>query len=456
MASRAYPATDEGAGQRAGAVLGLGLWPLPPGAWLPITALALLFAAHILYGALVSDIAMGLEVGAALLLAAALLNRRLRGELARLKGLAIPGGLFGLVILLALWTLTPWIPGGPHPVWAYVGLSPGASTIDKSSTIVEIVKLLGLACVFAIGLLCGAQDQRARFAMRLAIWAGVALGIWAFGIYISHSSYQSAANRLEAHFLSPNTAGLFFGMLSLVAVAEMAGSWRRSRSGDRLEALPLAGAALVLVICLIATASRGAITASLIAVVAYALMQVWTGRLKAGRGALFLAAGLLVGILLVAFAGAELVDRLGHSQENALDRLAVWRAHWGAFLDSPLFGYGLGTVNTVNLTLLNVATFKTLWSINAILNVYLQWLESAGLVGALPMFGAIGAVIVATLRGYGRRSRMTGLLAGLVAADLVAALQGATDFGLDVYSVAAFWAWLLGLQFALAQGTSQR
>jgi hypothetical protein len=47
-------------------------------------------------------------------------------------------------------------------------------------------------------------------------------------------------------------------------------------------------------------------------------------------------------------------------------------------------------------------------------------------------------------------------LAGLLAVDAVVLIHGATDFGLEVPSVAAFWAWLLGLQFSLAQGSSRR
>jgi O-antigen ligase len=453
LTSRGYPAAGERGDRRA--VLGLGLWPLPTAVWAPLGVLSLLIAGHLLYGAIVNDMAMALEIGVCVLLGAALIDRRLRTELSRLRGLGLPAGLFALALVVALWSLTPWTPGGPHPVWAFVGVHPGASTIDKSSTIAEIVKLLGLACFFAMGLVSGAEDRRARFTIRLTIWAGVAFGIWALGAMIA-SGFNLATERLEANFLSPNTAGLWFGMLTLLALAEMAGVWRRARSGDRVEALPLAGAAFVLVVCLISTASRGSITGTLAAIAAYALMQVWTGRLKARGGAVLIGAGLVLAVILVAFAGGALIERLNHPAQNEFGRLEVWRPHWRAFLDAPVFGYGLGAEKTVNRTLLNASTFGPLWSVNAVHNLYLQWLEDAGLVGAAPMFGALGAVLVATLRGYERRSRMTGLLAGLLAADLLVLLQGITDMGVELYSMAAFWAWLLGLQFALAQGSSQR
>jgi hypothetical protein len=72
------------------------------------------------------------------------------------------------------------------------------------------------------------------------------------------------------------------------------------------------------------------------------------------------------------------------------------------------------------------------------------------------MFLCVAVIIGLTVRGALRRTRSVRLLAALLAADAVFILHGATDFGLEVSSVAALWAWLLGLQFSLAQGSSRR
>jgi len=68
------------------------------------------------------------------------------------------------------------------------------------------------------------------------------------------------------------------------------------------------------------------------------------------------------------------------TREASVARTEIWRLHWQAFLDSPLFGYGLGGAETVSKSLLNLSNFDVLWNIKAILNVYLQWLEEAGVV----------------------------------------------------------------------------
>jgi O-antigen ligase len=446
------------AAERTGSVpSGLTLWPPPRDSWIAIAGVALLYGGHLFYGALSNDVALAMNVVAALLVAGILISPRLREDVLRLKGIAVPAALFAAVILIALWTLTPWTPGGPHPVWSYVGISPGASTIDKSATTMEIVKLLGLGCIFLIGAAAGARDDRARFAVQLMIAAGVAFALWAL-LESAFSPYEGAGgHRLQAHFLNANTAGTVLAMLLCLAVAELVRRLQSVAPQRRFRGTLLqAAAVLALAVCLLDTASRGAALAFLAALLVFVALRLASGRLKLSRAVLAATAGIILLLIVVAVAGDLLVDRFVTSQNDVPGRLDTWIAHWQAFLTAPVFGYGLGAAQTVNKTLLTVQTYVALWSIRAPLNVYLQWLEEAGVVGAAPMFLCIGAIIIQTVRGHGRRSRMTGLLAGLLAADTVVLVHGFTDFGLEAFSVAAFWAWLLGLQFSLAQGSSRR
>ena len=72
----------------------------------------------------------------------------LRKGLAALDGLDLAALLFALVLAMALLSLSPFSPGGSHPIWAWAGVTPGSGTINRSATLLEIVKLLGLACAF--------------------------------------------------------------------------------------------------------------------------------------------------------------------------------------------------------------------------------------------------------------------------------------------------------------------
>ena len=335
-------------------------------AWLPTAGVALLFLAHLAHGALITDAAMVMGAAGALLLGACLLHAKVRDDLLRLNGLEWPGLLFAVVLLVALWTLTPWTPGGPHGVWAYVGVSPGASTIDRSTTIIEIIKLLGLASLFLVGAATGARDDRARLAVQLTLAAGMVFGVWAFIGSVTGMIAQTQGHRLEAHFVNPNTAGTFFAVLLLLAIGELQRRLRQRRSEQDLSLVILLGAAvLTFAVCLLDTASRGAVLSFLGAAAVFVLVQLACGAIKLSRAVLIALVGLLLLLVVVWFAGDQLIDRFFKTGDAAIVRTAIWKEHWTAFLDAPLFGYGLGTAETVNKTLMNAANTPVLWSIKA-------------------------------------------------------------------------------------------
>lgn len=100
------------------------------------------------------------------------------------------------------------------------------------------------------------------------------------------------------------------------------------------------------------------------------------------------------------------------------------------------------------------ANVETLWSVRAAHNVYLQWLEEAGLFGALPMFALVGLILILSIRRSLRLRTGRSQHHALVASNLVVLIHGTADFALQVPSIAAFWAFLLGLQFAFGQDRS--
>lgn len=425
--------------------------------WLALAGPGAIFVAHLLYGAMLPQTALALAFLAALLLGACLLTPQLRREFGRMRHLRLPAALFGAVILVGLWSMTPFVPGGPHPVWAYVGISPGAATLDKSNTLLEIIKLLGLACIFAVGAATGASDARARLGVHVTLALGAAFGLWSFLAFAGDSLGHGGGGRLGATFLSANTAATLFAMLLMLSVGAGVSAARSVAPRERLSRVaPYAGAGLIFVACLLGSASRGGSTAAAAALLAFAGLQVFLGRVTWSRAMLTGLVALILAAAVLAAAGDLLVARFLESSWETDGRTAVFQAHWEAFRGAPWMGYGLGGFDTVNRLILNAENAREIWAVRAAHNVYLSWLEQAGLIGALPMFGCIGAVILLTVRATARRTRMTAILFALLAADVVVLVHGLTDFGLETYSLAAFWSFLLGLQFSLAQGTSRR
>ena len=158
----------------------------------------------------------------------------------------------------------------------------------------------------------------------------------------------------------------------------------------------------------------------------------------------------------VVIKGDRIIDRFLQSgvDDNAREHMAA--THWEAFLNSPLMGYGLGTFDAVNRSLLDAGNFEDLWIVRSAHNMYVTWLEQAGLIGALPMFACIVAILVITLRGTLLRSRMTHALFGLLCLDVVFLVHGVSDFTAEIYSMAMMWAYLLGVQITLSQGARRR
>lgn len=423
-------------------------------AWIAIAGPVLIFAGHTLYGAMLPQTALILTAIAAALVGACLLRPKLRRDLLRLDGVLLPAALFGAAILVASWSLTPWVPGGPHPVWAYLHISPGAATIDKSATLVETIKLLGLGCFFVLGLGSGAMDRRGKLAINAILALAAALAAWVLLRFVTGA--RTGGNRLEATFHSANTAGTIFAVSFVMAMGPLVQRLTEPRRPDLPGAAPFAAAALLFLACLFATASRGAFMAVAAGLLVLGLLFVFSGKLKLSRAVLIGGAGGLLLATLLGAAGEVLIERLMHAPPEFNSRSFVYQVHWQAFLDSPLFGYGLGTFDTVNRMLLNPATVGRLWDIRAAHSVYLGWLEEAGLIGALPMFGCVAAVVAGTVRKTLSRSRMVPVLFALVGVDAVYMAHGAVDFALQMFSVAAMWAYLLGLQLSLAQGSSRQ
>ncbi|MDP1875909.1 O-antigen ligase [Phenylobacterium sp.] len=373
-----------------------------------------------------------------------------------MRGLALPAALFGLVLLAGLLSLTPLGPAGVHPVWAFVGVSPGSATIDRSATTLELIKLLGLGCLFLVGAATGAADGRARTAVNLMIALSAIFGLWAFFNFTTGVQYQTQRGRLEGTLMSPNTAGTFFAMMVIVTLGPLLRDLRGVSAGQALQKATGYWAALIILVgCLLATASRGAALGTGVSVISLLVILFFAGRVRLGRVTLIMLAAVVAAMVALYFVGERLVERFSTFEEHADGRLEMFAMHWRAFLASPLGGYGLGTFDTIHRLLLDASTFSSMWTVRATHNVYLQWLEEAGLLGAVPMFGAIAAVITISLVRGLRRTRMTYVLFALVAANLAVLVHGFSDFALQTPSIALMWSYLLGLQFAMSQG-SQR
>jgi O-antigen ligase len=420
--------------------------------WVAIgLALFVTFLGHGLYGANRDGLAVLLAAAEGLLVLVLIALPGVRdGWAERWPWLVAPAALFALVLLTAL-----------RPF----ALPPGAVE-DRSAALLETIKLLGVACAFLAGVAVGAQDGRARrFLAGTALLTGLyaLYAVAAFKLAPQRLVFEPKImfpDRLTATFFSPNSAASLLGVGATLCAATVFGGLAQDRStqarrNGRYLAAAAALAGLACLSALVLTASRGGAASTGAGLAGVVMAGLLANRRKLGPRAVIVAALTalaLVGVFLLS--GKGLTTRLGAVHFD--DRAMLFREHWRAFQERPVFGWGLGSFDAVNKTRLSPDTYRFLWTVRAAHNVYLQWLEEAGVVGAALMWSAIAAVFAGIVRGLIVRQRARIWLWGIVGASAVLLLHGLTDYALQNPSIADAWAMALGVGLALGTGRSRR
>lgn len=412
-----------------------------------------LMGGHLAFGGLTAEAALFAAAGWALILVAAAWTTDWVSRQA-LRSLIVPGASFILVMTLGAASLGNVIPGASQPIWLQLGLAP-AATLDRSETLLEIVKLAGLGCVFLVGWTMGLTDGGGLRAMKTITYVSAAFLVIAISLDLLDMGPKTQAGRLEGMFLNPNTAGAAAGVTLCLGAGLLARAWRAFDTGsNRLGVIGPALAVSLATIALVMSQSRGALAATGVAVVFLFGVLAWMRRWRPRQ---FLAAACVAGAgAAVVLIAGDAVTRLSTVGADASLRRFIFDTHWQAFTQSPVLGYGLGSFDTVNRIRLSPDSYSSLWNIRAAQNVYLQWLVEGGLLMAAAMFTAVGAVLAMTVRQVRRRRSMLAPLLALVAVDLVFLVHGLFDFALQTYSMAIVWSLILGLQLSWSGVSSQR
>jgi O-antigen ligase len=376
---------------------------------------------------------------------------------------------FGFVIALGVLSLTPYGVGGPDPVWGFVPAK-GIVSVDPYATVIELIKLLGLAATFLVGCIVGDDNERGTRLIRAILRVGIIYCAWAFLDHFTSPELlfgeprPFGAYRLSASFLSGNTAATLFGVLAILNLTDLVRQYERTRSSRGFSVreierflprlvLPLVGMALSAT-CLILTMSRSGITATAaMAIILLGAIAIAQSR----RGALsvpLVATSAILGGLLIASAAMNL-DAL-HARVSLLDSDAVLRsrifaAHFAAFQDGPWMGYGLGSFGHINAMIMDPKNVSALDRLGAAHDVFIQWLEEGGILGAGAMFATIGLVALQIVGGVRVQTRSRTWLLAMLAVLGLFVIHGATDYALEVPSMATFLSLLLGLAFAMSR-----
>lgn len=431
----------------------------PQGYWTCTAVVGVIFTAHLAFAANGSALALALAFAEAITLAGILCLRWGREGLQRAHRLLVPGVLFAGVLALALLSLTPMCSESNAPIWAPVG-GPASASINHEAVVIEIVKLLGLVCLFLIGFAIGDHRGRAWWTLRSMVAFGAAYAVFSLALHFYSPAtlfgytIWTGPDRLAATLGSANIAGALFGFLLLCSTAVLLQHRRdvgkRSNVGPKqlnlfVRRAPLDTIALALfATCLLMTASRGAVAATAsMCVFLLAWETLSAGMSRTGWLTPLLVVCALIGVM--AFAGDMVANRYQDSSKAAADRLALFTTHWRAFVQSPVLGSGLGSFRALNAALMTKQNYGALAGIGAAHNIFVQWLEQMGWAGSALMWSCIAWLLARVVIAALYNPPLSVSLRLCVATSGLLILHGLTDFALEVPSVAAMWTLILGI-----------
>lgn len=406
----------------------------------PIAAVATLTLAHVVYGAVQPIASLSLA------------------------------GIFTLIAVASIFA------AGPRHVT--IGMMAGAGVI----VLYAVTGLAGplhrsaapLAVMFAAGALWTIAYIASRHRRALdttwetLTWLSIAYCFWMFAMNVSGSS--SGERFILSAFETPANASVLFGLFAIIGMSKIlhvikqmdAEALARAHMVDRMLRQGLSGILLlgVSLTCLSLTGSQPGfimVCAVLVALMWWDTLAIST---REHRGLPMRLAAIVAPIVAVGLAGwaislvwlnDETVSQ-GIGSSDTLPNIQRLQAYMGAWMQSPVFGHGLGSVNAEGDKAMTLFNAKAMLAPGEAHNVFVTWLVETGIVGLALLVLVIGAMyarIFAALRS--RRTPRT-FLRLAVAAGVFLLLHGMTDSSLDLPSAVWLYALLLGAACGVATG----
>jgi O-antigen ligase len=128
------------------------------------------------------------------------------------------------------------------------------------------------------------------------------------------------------------------------------------------------------------------------------------------------------------------------------------QAYMGAWMESPVFGHGLGSIGLEGDKVMTLVNAKAMRVPGDAHNVFVTWLVEAGIVGLALLVLALGAMYTRIFAALRSRQTPRTFLRLAVMAGVLMLLHGVTDSSLDLPSAVWLYALLLGAACGVATG----
>jgi hypothetical protein len=389
--------------------------------------------------------------------------------------LRLPAILFGIVILYISFQAASWTPAFlHHPIWPMASQAldvpiKGSISVDRDLTQLALLRLLTAAAAFWLALQLCRDVRRADILLQAVALICAAYALWGL-IDIGITPARPHDPRyVRATFINRNTFATYVG---IGLVCSFGLIWRRleERAGEGgsaaaeilafMEALAGRSAlwfacAVVQVVALLLTASRGGILAALCGLCALIMVRAQARDTSQSRRLWRIAAigGLMLVPLALMFGGifAGKLAAVGGFYDPG--RLSAYKITLESISDSPLLGYGFGTF--IDIFPMFRDRSISVWGIwDRADNTYLEIFQGLGLIIGSCLIACTALLVSRCFRGATMRRRDSSFSRIAMSAGLLVGVHSLTDFGIQVQAVELTFCALLGM--GVAQSASSR
>jgi O-antigen ligase len=401
------------------------------------------------------------------------LSLLIRGERhpVAIKHIKVPAALFAAVILWILIQNATWTPAWlHHPIWQMAADAldkpiDGSISVNRELTTLALLRLITAASVFWIALQLCRDASRANFllwSIAALCCAYAAYGLFAFALTPGRGVVIST-------FINPNSfvayAGLGFiaicGLILRLYRHEFAtvGGSIRFRIASFIEVTgqkgaALLGGALVILVALLLSGSRGGIVSTALGlfVLAALTLKLRKQQFAEQRGAIIVFGALLVAAAFLTF-GDLVVGKIARQGFGDESRMAVYTITMRTILGAPLLGYGYGTFADV-FPMFRDHSVSTWGMWQMAHNTYLEMFQGLGLVFGSMLLASVVLLVLRCVKGAGTRQSSETMPCVAASVAFLLGVHALVDFSLQIQAIAITFMALLGA--GVAQSASSR
>jgi hypothetical protein len=398
-----------------------------------------------------------------------------------LRTLAVPAGLFAAVVVwifIQMSTLMP--PDWQHPIWGMASDTldlplKGSISVNRDLTALALLRLLTAASAFWISVQLCARAERAEFLIRAV---GVIVAAYAAYGLISYALFSSAifwfdvpgnVGSVRSTFVNRNSFATYAGLGLIASMGALLRLYRREApresgalsrrfsdflgaSGQRVWLQLIA--ALITLVALLASASRGGVAATALGLFVLFVMSFSRDKRRFSERIeeiIFVIVAVVAGFF---FFGDMLLGRITSEGLADVNRLSVYLIILQSILDSPFLGFGAGTFAEV-FPMYRDRSISVIEVWDKAHNSYLDIFQGLGLVFGAMLIGALAYLVAKCMIGAFKRRRHATPASVASAAAVLAAVHALVDFGVEMQAVTVTFMALLGAGFAQAMSSRE-